>query len=72
MIHFFGDAATKLFTLQTQHDLGASDIEVLLVGLQPGPLDWLRSIGVIPDLVTENDIFEEIEDAFFYLKGKLG
>jgi SulP family sulfate permease len=43
-----------------------------LVGLQPGPLDWLRSIGVIPDLVTENDIFEEIEDAFFYLKGKLG
>jgi SulP family sulfate permease len=54
------------------HDLCTNGIEVLLVGLQPGPLDRLRSIDVIPDLVPEDDIFEEIDDAFFYLKGKLG
>jgi len=54
------------------HDLCSNGVEVLLVGLQPGPLDRLRSIDVIPDLVPEDDIFEEIDDAFFYLKGKLG
>jgi len=37
MIHFFGDAATKVFALQTQHDLTSEDIEKLswLFGNQP-------------------------------------
>ncbi|WP_343485971.1 SulP family inorganic anion transporter [Allomuricauda sp. d1] len=54
------------------HDLRTRNVEVLLVGVQPGPLDRLRSIDAIPDLVPEEDIFEEIEDAFAYLKTKLG
>lgn len=37
MIHFFGDAAIKVFALQTQHDLTSEDIEKLtwLFGNQP-------------------------------------
>ena len=37
MIHFFGDAATKVFALQTQHDLTPEDIKKLtwLFGNQP-------------------------------------
>ena len=37
MIHFFGDAATKVFALQTQHDLTSADIKKLswLFGNQP-------------------------------------
>ena len=37
MIHFFGDAATKVFALQTQHDLTSDDIKKLtwLFGNQP-------------------------------------
>ena len=37
MIHFFGDAATKVFALQTQHDLTSVDIKKLtwLFGNQP-------------------------------------
>ncbi len=37
MIHFFGDAATKVFALQTQHDLTSEDIKKLtwLFGNQP-------------------------------------
>lgn len=52
--------------------LRSSDIEVLLVGLQSGPADRLKSIGVIPDLIPMEDIFETVEEAFDYLRKKLG
>ena len=53
------------------HELRLKDIEVIMVGLQSQPLDMLRSIDIIPDLIPENDLFENVEDAFQYLKTKL-
>lgn len=53
------------------HDLRTAGVEVILTNIQPEPLDKLRSIDIIPDLVPEADIFESIEDAFTYLRGKL-
>ncbi len=53
-------------------DLRKENIEVLLVGLKEQPLDMLEAIEIIPDLIPEEDVFENIEDAFNYLKDKLG
>ena len=52
-------------------DLRAQNIEVILTGLQEQPLDQLTAIDIIPDLVPKEDIFENVDDAFGYLKGKL-
>ena len=52
-------------------DLRAQNIEVILTGLQEQPLDQLTAIDIIPDLVPQEDIFENVDDAFGYLKGKL-
>lgn len=52
-------------------DLQEEGIEVLLVGLKEQPKDMLEAVDIIPDLVPEDDVFEDIDDAFDYLKGKL-
>lgn len=52
-------------------DLKKEGIEVILTGLQEQPREILESIKVIPDLVPEADLFDEVEGAFSYLKGKL-
>lgn len=52
-------------------DLKKEGIEVILTGLQEQPREILESIKVIPDLVPEEDLFNEVEGAFSYLKGKL-
>ncbi len=52
-------------------ELRARGVEVILTNIQPQPLDKLRSIDIVPDLVPEEDIFKDIENAFFYLKKKL-
>mgnify|MGYP001792780386 CR=1 FL=1 len=52
-------------------DLRAQNIEVILTGLQEQPLDQLTSIDIIPDLVPKDDIFENVEGAFAYLKKEL-
>lgn len=49
-------------------DLELRGVQVLFVNLQEQPMDILRSIDIIPDLVAEDHIFENIEDAFAYLK----
>jgi len=51
-------------------DLRKAGIEVLLVGLQEQPSDMLRAIDVIPNLVPEEDLPENVEDAFAYLRLK--
>lgn len=52
-------------------DLRAENIEVLLVGLKEQPTDMLKALDVIPDLVPENDLFDDIDNAFEYLKNTL-
>lgn len=52
-------------------DLKKEGIEVILTGLQEQPRELLQSINVIPDLVPEEDLFDKVEGAFSYLKGKL-
>lgn len=58
-----------LYTLEDIiFDLHAQNTKVILVGLKEQPYDMLKAIDVIPDLVPEKDIFEEIEDSFIYLR----
>lgn len=52
-------------------DLQEEGIEVLLVGLKEQPKDMLEAVDIIPDLVPEDDVFEDIDDAFGYLREKL-
>ncbi len=49
-------------------DLEQRGVKVLFVNLQEQPMDKLRSIDIIPDLVEEDHIFKTIEDAFASLK----
>jgi len=49
-------------------DLEKRGVQVLFVNLQEQPLDKLRSIDIIPDLVEEEHLFKTIKDAFAYLK----
>ena len=61
-----------LYTLEDViFDLRKEGIEVIFVGLKEQPLDMLEALEVIPDLVPEADLFEDIDDAFAYLKKKL-
>lgn len=58
-----------LYTLEDIiFDLRAQNIEVLLVDLKEQPKDMLEAIEIIPDLIPENDLFENIEEAFDYLR----
>lgn len=52
-------------------DLEQRGVEVLLVNLQEQPMDKLRSIDIIPDLIAEEHIFENIAQAFAYLKKQM-
>jgi SulP family sulfate permease len=52
-------------------DLNKADIEVIMVGLEEQPMQMLRSIGIIPNLVPEHDIFDTVEESFDYLKSAL-
>ena len=52
-------------------DLRAQGIEVIITGLKTQPKDQLVAIDLIPDLVPEEDVFDNIDGAFAYLKTKL-
>ncbi len=52
-------------------DLREEGIEVLLVGLKEQPRDMLYAVDIIPDLVSEGDVFSNIEDAFDHLRMRL-
>lgn len=54
------------------YDLRKLNVEVILTKVQEQPLDLMRSIDLVDDLVPEEDIFETVEEAFVYLRGKLG
>ena len=56
---------------ETIMELNKKDVEVILTKVQAQPMDMLRSINIVPDLVPEADLFNSIEDAFAYLKTEL-
>lgn len=56
---------------ETILELNQKGVEVILTKVQAQPLDMLRSIGIVPDLVPEADLFDSIGDAFAYLQTKL-
>jgi SulP family sulfate permease len=51
-------------------DLTRRGVTVLLTGLDIQPSDMLKRIKVIPDLIPEEQIFEEFEDSIRWLKNK--
>jgi len=53
------------------YDLRKLNVEVILTKVQEQPLDLMRSIDLVDDLVPEEDIYETVEEAFVYLRGKL-
>ena len=58
-----------LYTLEDIiFDLRAQKTKVILVGLKEQPIDMLEAIDVIPDLVPEEEVFENIEESFAYLR----
>ena len=61
-----------LYTLEgIIFDLREQDIEVILIGLKEQPSDMLKAVDIIPDLVPEEDVFQNIENSFIYLRKKL-
>nr|WP_297917220.1 SulP family inorganic anion transporter [uncultured Allomuricauda sp.] len=61
-----------LYTLEgIIFDLRAQNIEVILIGLKEQPEDMLKAVDIIPDLVPEEDVFQNIEDSFVYLRTQL-
>lgn len=62
-----------LYTLEEIiFDLRAQNTEVVIVGLNEQPRDMMVAIDIIPDLVPENDLFDNVEDSFGYLKERIG
>ena len=60
-----------LYTLEDViFDLRKQKIEVILIGLKEQPRDMLEGVDIIPDLVPEADLFDNMEDGFAYLKDK--
>jgi len=61
-----------LYTLEDiVFDLEKRGVQVLLVNIQKQPMDTLRSIDIIPDLIEEQHIFETVDKAFDYLKNTI-
>ncbi len=52
-------------------DLHRKDVVVLITGLHPQPDDMLRSIDIVPDLLPEDQIFEELQDSIIWLRREL-
>lgn len=52
-------------------DMRSRKTDVILVGLQEQPLDMLEAIGIIPDLISKEAVFESIDDSFAYLRTQL-
>lgn len=52
-------------------DLNQKDITVVLVDVDEQPYDKLKSIDITPDLISEDHIFNTVDESFEYLKGQL-
>ncbi|WP_369995018.1 SulP family inorganic anion transporter [Winogradskyella sp.] len=49
-------------------DLEQRNVQVLLTGLREQPRDKMTSIDILPDLISEEHVFENVEKAFAYIK----
>lgn len=49
-------------------DLEQRNVEVILTGLQEQPRDKMTSIDILPDLISEEHVFDNVEKAFAYIK----
>jgi len=49
-------------------DLERRGVSVLLTGVHTQPMDMLRRIDIVPDLIPEEHIFETFEDSIVWLK----
>lgn len=52
-------------------DLTQQGVMVVLTGVHPQPHDMLRTIDIVPDLLSEDRIFETFEDSIPWLKAHL-
>lgn len=52
-------------------NLRRSGVDVLITGIHPQPLDMMRTIDIVPDLLPESYLFEEFDDSIVWLKGHL-
>lgn len=52
-------------------DLEKKGVMVVLVDVDEQPLDKLKSIDIIPDLISEEHIFKNVEESFNYIKKEL-
>lgn len=52
-------------------DLTKKGVLVVLTGVHPQPYDMLRTIDIVPDLLSDEQIFEEFEDSIPWIKQHL-
>ena len=63
---------TGLYAMEeTLFDLNKKGLLVVIVGLQSQPEDMLRSIDIIPDLIPEKQLFENMDIGLSWLKKEL-
>ena len=52
-------------------ELRMKDVLVLMTGVQPQPLDMIKKIDIIPDLISEEFLFKKFADCELWLKHNL-
>jgi SulP family sulfate permease len=52
-------------------ELRSKNVNVAITGLQSQPYDKLKSIDIVPDLISEDQLFKNLNDCFEWLKKKL-
>jgi SulP family sulfate permease len=52
-------------------DLRRRDVAVLLTGVHTQPMDMLRRIDIVPDLIPETQIFDTFEDSLAWVESHL-
>lgn len=63
---------TGLYALEeTLFDLNKKGVKVIITGLQEQPTDMLRSIDIIPNLIPEKQLFDNMDSGFLWLKKEL-
>ncbi len=51
-------------------ELEKQGIDVILTGVKKQPLDLLKSINLVGNLIPEEEVFDNVQDAFAFLKNK--
>jgi len=52
-------------------ELETRGVQVIIIGVREQPLDMLKKIDIIPDLIPENRVFNSIEEGFTFLRNNL-